>query len=60
MNTLIVVLLGLVTFVLIVGVVLMGVGGEMNARYSNKLMQARVLIQALIVALVAIVAFAMK
>ncbi len=39
-------LIGLVG-VLLAGVVLMGVGGEKNAKYSNKLMVARVWLQGL-------------
>jgi hypothetical protein len=37
--------------VLLVGVVGMAIGGEFNRKYGNKLMQARVALQALAVAL---------
>ena len=40
--------------VLIVGVIGMASGGTFNQRYANKLMRARVLLQALAVALFAI------
>lgn len=33
--------------VLITGIVIMGKGGELNAKYGNKLMQARVMLQGL-------------
>jgi len=34
--------------VLVSGIVLMGIGGKANAKYSNKLMVARVWLQALV------------
>lgn len=33
--------------VLVTGIVVMGKGGELNAKYGNKLMQARVMLQGL-------------
>lgn len=33
--------------VLVTGIVVMGKGGDLNARYGNKLMQARVILQGL-------------
>ncbi len=40
--------------VLTTGVVLMGIGGKVNARWSNRLMIARVTLQTLVVALIGI------
>lgn len=44
--------------VLVCGVVLMGVGGEKNAKYGNKLMMARVWLQGLLLMVLALM-FAM-
>lgn len=44
--------------VLVIGIGTMFVGGEFNKRYGNKLMVARVTLQALTVALVALLFFA--
>ncbi len=35
--------------VLIVGIVIMAVGGKANAKYSNKLMTLRVILQAIVI-----------
>jgi hypothetical protein len=40
--------------VLVAGVVLMGVGGKTNEKYSNKLMVARVWLQGLLVVMLAL------
>ena len=40
--------------VLVSGIVLMGVGGKANAKYGNKLMVARVWLQASVLALLAL------
>lgn len=42
--------------VLIAGIVVMARGGEFNAKYSNKLMRARVICQFLAIALIALLA----
>jgi hypothetical protein len=42
--------------VLIVGIVLMGIGGKTNFKYSNKLMFTRVLLQGLVL-LVLVIAY---
>ncbi|MBL23331.1 MAG: hypothetical protein CMM48_15750 [Rhodospirillaceae bacterium] len=42
--------------VLIAGIIVMARGGEFNAKYSNKLMRARVFFQFLAVALIALFA----
>lgn len=47
--------MGLTVGVLLIGVASMFVGGKFNARYSNKLMTARVGFQALTIALVMLV-----
>ena len=44
-------MLGLLVAVLVAGVLLMARGGDANRKYGNKLMVARVAIQALIVLL---------
>jgi hypothetical protein len=49
MNWVILVLLIAVAAVLIAGLIVMGVGGKTDKKFSNKLMMARVAIQALIV-----------
>ncbi len=49
MNIVIIVLLVAVVAVLISGLVVMGIGGKTDKKYSNKLMMARVAVQALIV-----------
>ena len=41
------ILMAATAIVLIVGVIIMGRGGQLNKKYSNKLMQARVAAQAL-------------
>jgi hypothetical protein len=54
----IIVALMLATFgVLMAGVVLMGVGGTINARYGNKLMVARVSLQGLVLLMLALLFF---
>lgn len=40
--------------VLLSGIVLMGIGGKANERYSNKLMVARVTLQGLVLMLIAL------
>jgi hypothetical protein len=49
MNWVILVLLIAVAAVLIAGLIVMGIGGKTDKKFSNKLMMARVAIQALIV-----------
>ncbi len=44
----VILLLTALVLVLVTGVVLMGIGGEANAKYSNKLMMARVWLQGLV------------
>lgn len=51
-------LLMAVVGVLLAGVVLMSVGGELNQKYGNRLMRARVLLQGLAIALLALLFFA--
>lgn len=46
--------------VLVSGVVLMGVGGETNKKYSNRLMVARVWLQALVLIALAVMFLAGK
>ena len=46
--------------VMIFGVVSMAKGGEFNKKYGNKLMQARVMLQGLALALLALAYFASK
>lgn len=62
MNILFVISLGLamlsVLAVLVVGLVAMIKGGEFNAKYGNKLMQARVYLQGLALGLLALAYFA--
>jgi hypothetical protein len=58
MNTLIMILMLAVVGVLMTGVVLMGLGGKANEKYSNKLMVARVSLQALVLLLLALLFFA--
>ena len=41
--------------VMVGGVVVMAVGGKLNAKYSNKLMQWRVILQGLAILLVSII-----
>lgn len=53
---LIVIAVGLVVAVLLTGVTVFALGGELNRKYANKLMRARVITQA--VAIVLIVLFA--
>lgn len=48
------VLMGITALVLVGGVLLMARGGEVNRKYSNKLMVLRVAFQAAAVALVAV------
>ena len=50
-NYILIILVFSVLAVLIAGVVLMGRGGELNKKYGNKLMMARVSLQWLIVVL---------
>lgn len=57
-DSLIIILLMGVVGVLVAGVVLMGVGGEMNKKYGNKLMVARVTLQGLVLAVLALMFFA--
>ena len=45
----VVLLLTALVLVLVAGVVLMGVGGEANLRYGNRLMVARVWLQGLVI-----------
>jgi|GEM_PF-1527323 len=52
-SVLVVLLLLAVTGVLVAGVVLMGVGGKLNEKYSNRLMTLRVTLQALTIFLLA-------
>lgn len=59
MNWVILVLLVAVAAVLIAGLVVMGIGGKTDRKFSNKLMMARVAIQALIVLILGLF-FAMK
>ncbi len=40
--------------ILIAGIVIMGVGGKLNAKYSNKLMTARVTLQGLALLMLAL------
>lgn len=49
--------MGVTVVVLLAGITSMFVGGKFNARYSNKLMTARVAFQALTIALVMLVLF---
>ena len=58
MNTVIAVLLGVVLVVLIAGLVVMGIGGKTDRRFSNKLMTARVAVQAVIVLLIVVIMMA--
>ena len=51
MKIIIGIMLGLLVAVLVAGVLLMARGGDANRKYGNKLMVARVAIQALIVLL---------
>ncbi len=61
MNSFMMIALGLamlsVLAVLIIGLVSMIKGGEFNAKYGNKLMQARVYLQGLALALLALAYF---
>ena len=50
-SSLIIILLIAVVAVLVAGVVIMGVGGKANEKYSNRLMVARVTLQALVLLL---------
>lgn len=51
----IIVLLMFATFgVLVVGIALMGAGGEANKRYSNRLMMARVSLQGMVLIMLAV------
>lgn len=55
MGNILVVLLMLATLaVLVGGIVLMGAGGKLNARYGNRLMVARVTLQGLALLLLAL------
>lgn len=54
LNVLLILLILATTAVLVGGVVLMGVGGKTNARLGNKLMVARVWLQASVLLLLAI------
>ena len=54
MAIVIVLLLTALVGVLIAGVILMGIGGKANERYSNKLMAARVWLQGLTLLSIAI------
>jgi len=58
MNTLIMILMLAVVGVLMTGVVLMGLGGKANEKYANKLMVARVSLQAMVLLLLALLFFA--
>lgn len=58
MGVLLILLIIATTVVLVSGVVLMGVGGKTNTRLSNKLMVARVWLQASVLLLLALM-FAM-
>ncbi len=51
LNTLIIAALAATVIVLIAGVIAMLRGGEFNRKYGNKLMRARVAMQALVIAL---------
>lgn len=51
---LLVVLIAALLLVLIAGVALMGVGGEANQRYGNRLMVARVWLQAAVLCVLAL------
>lgn len=54
----VIVALMLATFgVLIAGIALMGIGGAANARYSNRLMTARVSLQGMVVLMLALLFF---
>ncbi len=46
--------------VLIAGIALMAVGGKLNQKYANKLMVARVVLQALSIVLLAVLYFAYR
>lgn len=50
-----IILIFAVASVLIAGVVLMGSGGELNKKYSNKLMIARVTLQGLVLLLILLI-----
>ena len=54
MNIIIFILMFAVVVVLLAGIFLMMRGGEMNARYGNKLMVARVGLQGLVIALLGV------
>ena len=58
-----VLLLGLMAatlIVLVIGIVLMGRGGEVNRKYSNKLMTLRVVLQGCALAVVALLLYFFK
>ncbi len=57
---LMVILLAAVVAVLLVGVFAMARGGAFNAKYSNKLMRARVALQALAILLLGIIWLAFR
>ena len=54
MGILMLLLLLATAFVLVSGIVLMGVGGKANEKYGNKLMVARVWLQAIVIVLLAL------
>lgn len=54
-NAFLLLLLVAISVVLLVGIFLMGRGGAANEKYGNKLMMARVVLQALILIVVALI-----
>ena len=60
MNLVIFALMIATLLVVIAGVVVMARGGKLNRKYSNKLMSLRVGLQALVVALVFVIALVAK
>jgi cytochrome c biogenesis factor len=58
-NLLLLLAMGAVTVVLVIGILLMARGGEANRKYGNKLMMMRVVLQAVALAILAVL-FAMQ
>lgn len=58
-SSILMLLMAAIVAVLVAGVVLMGIGGKANEKYGNRLMVARVTLQALILALLLLM-FAMS
>ncbi len=52
--------ISLTIIVLIIGIIFMAIGGKLDKKYSSKLMSLRVVLQAIVIALLALLTFKFK